>query len=53
LPQTRERRHYIRCPVIVHELLDDTLGVAYQSQLIGRFDRQGALIPNAALRKAA
>jgi len=53
LPPTRERRHFIRCPVVVHELLDDTLGVSYQGRLVARFTRQGTLIPSAASRKAA
>jgi hypothetical protein len=34
LPKTRERWHYARCPVLVHEFLDGTLGVSYQNRLI-------------------
>ena len=32
---------FARCPVLVHELVDDTLGVSFQGKLIGRFNRQG------------
>jgi hypothetical protein len=53
LPQTRDRRHYIRCPVVVHELLDDTLAVSYQGRVLARFSRTGALIPPHTSRKAA
>jgi hypothetical protein len=41
LPPTKERRQYVRCPVVVHELVDGTLAVSYQSKLLARFDRQG------------
>src|SRR5207245_1740479 len=41
LAPSPERMHYARCPVVVHELVDDTLAVSFQGKLIGRFDRQG------------
>ena len=41
LPPGRERIHYARCPVVVHELLDDTLAVSYQGRPLARFDRDG------------
>jgi hypothetical protein len=41
LPPSPERIHYARCPVLVHELADDSLGVSFHGKLIGRFDRQG------------
>jgi transposase len=45
LPKTRDRIHFARCPVIVHEMLDGTLGVSFQAKLIARFERSGTLIP--------
>jgi hypothetical protein len=53
LPRTKERRHYVRCPVLVHEFLDGTLGVSYQARLLARFTRDGVHIPSGALRRAA
>jgi hypothetical protein len=53
LPKTRERRHYARCPVLVHEFLDGTLGVSYQNRLIARFTAEGLLLPSATLRRVA
>jgi hypothetical protein len=53
LPRTRERRHYIRCPVLVHEFLDGTLGVSYQSRLIARYTSDGFLLSSGALRRVA
>lgn len=50
LPPGRERTHYIRCPVIVHELVNGRLAVSYQGKRIALFDRQGTLL---ALRAAA
>jgi len=44
LPPTRGRVHYVRCPVLVHEFPDDTLGISYQGHLLARFDRAGALL---------
>jgi hypothetical protein len=41
LSPTAERLHFARCPVLVHEFLDDTLGVSYQGRLVARFDRAG------------
>lgn len=52
LPKTAERRHYARCPVLVHEFIDGTLGVSYQGWLIARYDVSGTLIPKN-LRAAA
>lgn len=44
LPPSRERLRYFRCPVIVHELVNDTLAISYQGKLLARFDRQGTPI---------
>ena len=45
--------HYARCPVVVHELVDDTLAVSFQGKLIGRFDRQGTTLAPQHKRKVA
>jgi len=45
LPPGRERLHYVRCPVLVHEFLEGTLGVSYQGRLLARYTRQGDLLP--------
>jgi hypothetical protein len=44
LPPTRWRRHFVRCPVVVHEFSDATLGVSHQGRLLGRYDRRGTLL---------
>jgi hypothetical protein len=51
LPRLPSRLHLARCPVLVHELLDDSLGVSFSGKLIARFDRQGTALP--ALTRAA
>lgn len=53
LPPSPERIHYARCPVVVHELVDDTLAVIFQGKLIGRFDRQGTPLALQHKRKVA
>ena len=45
LPPTKDRQHYVRCPVLVHEFVNGTLGLSYQGQLLARFNRQGSLLP--------
>ncbi len=45
LPASTHRQRFIRCPVLVHEFLNDTLGVSYQGRLIARFNRAGDLLP--------
>lgn len=44
LPPTRDRLHYVRCPVLVHEFTDDSLGISYQGRLLARYTRQGTLL---------
>ena len=51
LEPTRERRHFIRCPVTVHRFFDGTLGISYQGQLLQSFDNDG--VPLAALNRRA
>lgn len=45
------RPHFVRCPVIVHELLNGTLAVSFLNKLIGRFSRDG--VPLTTTQKAA
>lgn len=44
IPQTRDRAHYVRCPVLVHEFTDCTLGVSYQGKLLARYSKDGELL---------
>jgi hypothetical protein len=41
LPSTRHRRHFVRCPVIVHQFSNGTLGISYQGRLLARYDALG------------
>jgi transposase len=42
LPTTPARMHFVRCPVLVHQFPNGTLGVSYQGRLVARFDVDGA-----------
>lgn len=53
LPPTRARPHYVRCPVLVHELTDDTLALSYQGRLLARYARTGTLLETVAARGSA
>jgi len=53
LSPSPERMHYVRCPVLVHELVDDTLAASFHGKLIGRFDRQGTPLPLQHQRRVA
>jgi helix-turn-helix protein len=44
LPPSPDRIHYARCPVVVHQLIDDTLAVSFHGKLIGRFTREGSAL---------
>ena len=44
LDPSRNRMHFVRCPVLVHEFFDGTLGVSYQGRLIGRYNHLGEII---------
>ena len=52
LPPQPDRPHLVRCPVLVHELLDGTLAVSFQGRLVARFTADGTP-PAAATRKPA
>jgi len=45
LPTTRQRIHFVRCPVTVHQFANATLGVSYQGRLLARYDSNGGLLP--------
>lgn len=46
LPMTDRRLHFVRCPVLVHELLDGTLAVSHLGRVIARFGAaSGNLLP--------
>lgn len=53
LPKSRQRVHFVRCPVVVHEFLDGRLGVSYQNRLLARFSRDGQLVEQPARRRKA
>jgi transposase len=44
LPPTRHRPHYVRCPIVVHEFPDGTLGISYQHQLLAHYTPEGDLL---------
>lgn len=41
IPPSRERPHFVRCPVTVHEFTDGTWGLSYQGKLLGCYQRDG------------
>jgi len=47
LPPRPARAHYVRCPVVVHEFPEGTLGISYQGRLLARYRRDGQLLPTA------
>jgi transposase len=53
LPKSRDRMHYVRCPVIVHQFLDGRLGVTYQGRLLARYTSDGILVEQRRKRSAA
>jgi transposase len=44
LPPSRHRQHYVRCRVLVHQFVDESLGVSFQNQLLARFTSEGELV---------
>jgi len=44
IPQDTHRLHFVRCPVVVHEFCDGSLGVSYQGRLLGRYTGDGERI---------
>jgi len=53
LPRRTDRAHYVRCPVLVHEFPEGTLGISYQGRLLARYARSGELVATPATRPAA
>ena len=53
LPLDDQRAHYVRCPVLVHEFPEGTLGISYQGRLLARYARAGHLLPRLPPRPAA
>lgn len=45
LPTTKQKAHFVRCPVVVHELLNGNLGVSYQGNLVATYSREGISLP--------
>jgi len=43
LPRGVERTHYVRCPVLIHELLDGHLAVTHQGKVLAEYTGQGVL----------
>src|ERR1700737_1345770 len=41
LPATRQRIHFVRCPVTAHQFANGTLGISYQGRLRARYDAAG------------
>jgi len=42
LPSTRQRIHFVRCPVLIHQFSNGTLGISYQGRLLARYDGAGS-----------
>ena len=53
LPRRTDRAHYVRCPVLVHEFPEGTLGISYQGRLLARYTRSGELVATPTTRPAA
>jgi transposase len=44
LPSTKNRFHYVRCPVTVHEQVKGTLAITYQGTLVSEYTKDGEII---------
>lgn len=54
IPERPERIHFVRCPVVVHEFPDGTLGISYQDKLLGHYQRDGKqILPKRKMLQAA
>ena len=54
IPPSKERLHYVRCPVMVHLFTDQTIGISYQGKLLGQYTNEGeAILVKAKKKKAA
>lgn len=52
LEPTRQRAHFVRCVVTVHEFFDATLGISYQGRLLYRYSSDGERLPTRLPRAA-
>jgi hypothetical protein len=54
LPSTRQRIHFVRCPVTVHQFANGSLGISYQGRLLARYDAAGGTLqPSPSKERAA
>jgi len=53
LPSTRQRIHFVRCPVTVHQFSNGTLGVSYQGRLLARYDASGGPLQPGPIKERA
>jgi transposase len=51
IPPSRNRPHFVRCPVTVHQFVDQTLGVSHQGKLLATYSVQGEILSNPNKRK--
>jgi len=52
LTRRSDRAHYVRCPVLVHEFPEGTLGISYQGRLLARYTHNGELVATPTTRPA-
>jgi len=53
IPRPKDRLHYVRCPVLVHQFPDGTLGISHQGKLLARYTGEGELLVPVRKKKAA
>lgn len=53
IPQSKERLHYVRCPVTVHRFPQGTLGISYQGKLLADYTADGEMLPAPKKKQAA
>lgn len=51
IPPSRNRPHFVRCPVTVHRFPNGTLGVSYQGKLLGEYSFDGEPLSGAMKQK--
>ncbi|MDZ4278274.1 MAG: ISNCY family transposase [Dehalococcoidia bacterium] len=51
LPTSKHRLHHVRCPVLVHEFPNLTLGVSYQGRLLAAYSQQGDILTQSKTKK--
>ena len=44
LPSSKTRYHYVRCPVLLHELTNGRLAISYQGERLATYSRDGEQI---------